>query len=239
MVSMWAWSITPYIYMSPAFIEFVGFKSRWGTRQVCFLYFVGFLVVCNEFIIKRFCEQARPGASGQLTDDMGNKVGSCNLTCGMPSSHASMAFGFFTLLVYDGISRVVPSPRQLGAENLNLEPYFGVLSPNPIITHHQLALCIVLWGVLLLPVPIARVILYDHSATQVLVGGALGGVYATIWFGLVMKIILPRLQRDKSHFLWGGLVNNYMLPTFQVREFSAGGWMVLPNEDLEQRCLTG
>lgn len=70
----------------------LGFVLRRGTREVSFLCFILLDFCTNSMILKRIMYQPRPEES-------------CLLTCGMPSTRAALAMGFFTLRYYDYLMR--------------------------------------------------------------------------------------------------------------------------------------
>lgn len=66
-----------------------------GTRETCFLGFVGFMTGCNELVFKRWAMEPRPDHS-------------CNFSCGFPSGHSVMSCGFFMLMFLDAVFRTMP-----------------------------------------------------------------------------------------------------------------------------------
>eukprot|EP00403_Amphidinium_massartii_P032404 CAMPEP_0178447000 /NCGR_PEP_ID=MMETSP0689_2-20121128/41137_1 /TAXON_ID=160604 /ORGANISM="Amphidinium massartii, Strain CS-259" /LENGTH=212 /DNA_ID=CAMNT_0020071929 /DNA_START=273 /DNA_END=908 /DNA_ORIENTATION=+ len=78
------------------------------------------------------------------------------------------------------------------------------------------------WALLLLPVPLARIILKDHTPEQVVAGALIGIVEAFAWWLCIRKFIQePHNQEPHNHLLgtrfWGICVHNYALPRFVVR----------------------
>lgn len=169
-------SYVPVVIIVLAAIELL---VRRGTRQLNFCLFYGYVIALNELIWKRMVSQPRP-------------VGSCNFTCGMPSSHAAISLGTFSFLFLDLAFRVDPlspavltavphSPRCLSfylADILSLVP----LSNTRSISNWQFIRMVGFWGDLLLLVPVSRVLLQDHSVSQVSLGCAIGMLEAVIWF---------------------------------------------------------
>ncbi|CAJ1455618.1 unnamed protein product [Effrenium voratum] len=172
-----------------------------GTRQLSILVFTGLTTLMNEVCFKAFFSVPRPGAlgpaPGALTDSTGQHSGSCNTTCGMPSSHSTMAIGFLLLTMFDGIMRVVPdvytlsqdheqvTMRQSLAKMITVTP----LAPKQLMGSGEFMAFFFTWMVLLCPVPLMRVVLRDHTATQVCVGSTLGAVYAVLWFRFMIFMI--------------------------------------------------
>eukprot|EP00933_Yihiella_yeosuensis_P069053 TRINITY_DN75193_c0_g1_i1.p1 TRINITY_DN75193_c0_g1~~TRINITY_DN75193_c0_g1_i1.p1 ORF type:complete len:139 (-),score=5.43 TRINITY_DN75193_c0_g1_i1:41-409(-) len=73
--------------------------------------------------------------------------------------------------------------------------------------HTQFLTYFSVWTLLLAPVPIMRVRLRDHTATQVIVGGMLGAAYAYMWFCLVQWLITRYKNRLGKKFC--GIVHNF------------------------------
>jgi len=162
--------------------------TTWHSRKHWFAYliFIGLCVGFNELLFKRLMRQARPGSTGLLTDDDGKHVGSCNTSCGMPSSHSLVSVGLMTLLIVDTAFRIV---KPLGCE--------CVLFPTGIFSAQQFNVSFGIWTALLSPIPMSRVVLYDHSPAQVAVGSTLGFVLAIAWFAC-MRTILGRSEHPEA-----------------------------------------
>merc|ERR1712179_300212 len=80
----------------------------------------------------------------------------------------------------------------------------------------------VIWFVLLYPVPLSRVAIYDHTPEQALMGSFLGFFEACVWWYLVQN-----LQHRYNHQLGltllkvkgvPVLVHNYALPRFVAEQ---------------------
>ena len=50
--------------------------------------------------------------------------------------------------------------------------------------HHYMAM---IWSLLLLPVPLSRVLLHDHSPSQILIGSLEGIILGNIWYLLFVR----------------------------------------------------
>ena len=61
--------------------------------------------------------------------------------------------------------------------------------------HHYHAL---LWTILLLPVPLSRIHLHDHSRMQILVGSLVGIILGTIWYFCIIR----------GRIFWSGALNS-------------------------------
>jgi membrane-associated phospholipid phosphatase len=104
-------------------------------------------------------------------------LGTCNSSYGMPSGHSFVATSVFvilTLLVLNNVFKL--KSQRLAMLKISLIPISACL---------------------LLPVPWARVQLYDHSEAQAFIGGALGAIWGVIWhrFQLPISSILSTLSK--------------------------------------------
>jgi len=218
------YSYIPWLVIAGVIIEFCFTR---GTRQFSILLFAGASTFINELIVKRIVLQPRPGAYGPapgvMNDMRGKLVGTCNITCGMPSSHSTMAIGFLMLVLYDGIIRVVPSETSLSSANIKRKrPSFWKmitvtpLSPKLVMYHIDFLAYFSTWMLLLCPVPLMRVRLFDHSASQVIVGSALGAVYAVLWFVLTQRLV-SRHKNRLGETVLGFMVHNYGPIAFQIK----------------------
>lgn len=213
-----AYGFVPYVVVLLAGFDWLVCKR--GTRGLSFLFFVGALVAVQELFVKRlpFLREARPGASWLLTDESGRLVGSCNHSCGMPSSHAAMSIGFLCLLIFDGIFRVVPSKEELN-DITDFDQFAFTLTPllpMRTTTHKQFLSFVVVWIMILLPVPISRVVLYDHTAKQVSVGSFEGLILASLWYALMHWLQYKYHDKVGKTFCCGLFKHDYAPPHFHV-----------------------
>jgi len=218
------YSYIPFIVPVAVFAELLITR---GTRQLSVLLFTGMTTLGNEILVKQLMSQPRPGALGPapglLTNIWGIHVGSCNITCGMPSSHSTMAIGFLMLTMFDGIIRIIPDTASLSQDwDVNTYPSiwksFSVtpLSPKPVMYTLEFLGFFSVWMILLCPVPLMRVQLNDHSAEQVCLGSLLGVVYAMIWFQ-IMRCAVYRYRDLFGKKICGGLLlHNYGPVAFRV-----------------------
>jgi len=163
------------------------FVRQRGTRQLGFLLFAGVVVLINELILKNLFQQVRPEHS-------------CLTSCGMPSGHSTLAMGFFTVMILDLIYRVNPSQREYLDERLlahahksnkeRMKDFYRALRLQFTVTPlargtelsiNELLASVSCWCVILLPVPLSRVAIRDHTPTQVLVGSFFGCVEGAFW----------------------------------------------------------
>jgi len=235
------WSFLPYAVAVFVLVDF--FRAKLGIRQFLILLWLAILVVINEGIVKRLFNQPRPGTLLQTTDYTGKFVGSCVPSCGMPSSHSALACGWFVLLFLDAAVRVHPNAFEIDTQadleepdsvvirsrgrreaRRNVRTFLGfvVLTPwanNARLTHTEFIAYTMVWATIMLPVPFFRVVLYDHTADQVLVGSIIGIALAALWFR-VMRRLQDRFdaQGPPGSKVWGVFVHNYPRPTFPLVE---------------------
>jgi len=235
------WSYLPYAVVVFVLVDF--YRAKLGIRQFLILLWLAILVVINEGIVKRLFNQPRPGTLLQTTDYTGKLVGSCVPSCGMPSSHSAMACGWFVLLFLDAAVRVHPNAFEIDTQADLEEPdsvvirsrgrreaqrnagtFLGrvVLTPwanHERLTHTEFIAYTMVWATIMLPVPFFRVVLFDHTTDQVLIGSIIGIALAALWFR-VMRHLQDRFdaQGPPGSKVWGVFVHNYPRPTFPLVE---------------------
>jgi len=220
------YSLLPFAIVLLNAIELI---LRRGTRQISFLIFSGLITLSNEVILKGVIAQPRPGASGLLHNEKGSLVGSCLISCGMPSSHAALSIGFLVLMICDGIYRVVPSKDELemGADrSLRLQcqteclcTWFSTtpLSPSSLMSHKEFVVFFSVWFFMLVPVPIMRMRVFDHSSDQAALGSLIGFVWGILWF-LLMQVLTRRWSKNiGQHFCHGLITHDYKPAEFRVK----------------------
>lgn len=203
-----------------------------GTREASFLGFILIIVALNELVFKALARQPRP-------------KGSCILSCGFPSGHSTMALGFFTLSFLDASFRVMPKipltvdaardeARAMQGRRRRGRSFMGLtarewlwadirawtmmpLTAVDILTAWDFVLYIFRWAVLLLPVPMSRIIVKDHTPGQVTIGTIIGTVEAIIWFACVRHFFLRRHNHLLGQRIGRIFIHNYPLPRFEVR----------------------
>ncbi|CAK8989060.1 unnamed protein product [Durusdinium trenchii] len=117
-----------------------------GVRELFAFIFQGLTVVVMT-AMKLIIKQRRP-------------VGSCSVTCGMPSGHTVATIGTFVWIALEVWAAKCMEPKQK-------------------------ALVLGVAGLLLIPVGWSRVLFHDHSWDQVLVGAVVGTLLAVIWYGFL------------------------------------------------------
>merc|ERR1712008_26636 len=84
------------------------------------------------------------------------------------------------------------------------------LAPRDAWTPRQFMIYMAFWVVMLLPVPIARVILYDHSISQIVAGSGCGALLALLWFTAWEKSLRLCRLRLGSRVFGGCMLHDYM-----------------------------
>lgn len=206
------YSFVPFLVVACVVVEFL---FRRGTRELSILMFTVFSTLTNEFIFKNMFSMARPGALGPspgvLTNMLGKHVGSCARTCGMPSSHATMAVGFMMLMLFDGLVRITPkNVSHQSSERASWRSFSATpLAPMPQMSNNEYLMYLSFWLVVLAPVPVMRVALYDHSVSQISAGSLLGAIYAACWFQLAMWLARRYEGCINETFFFGLFRHNY------------------------------
>lgn len=164
------YGMVPYI---AAFFLFFRFCWNRGTQELGLGFCLLFTVIINEFLIKNQIDQRRPGQS--VRDEIITKVlqdngayedvarGTCNTSCGMPSSHSVIALAFFVLMATDAFGTYLL--------RANEPMWFFVW--------------MIAYSFVYLPVPVSRVVLWDHTSEQAFLGSLIGTIIAGFWtFGM-------------------------------------------------------
>jgi len=220
----------PYAVALLATIEF--FVKR-GTRSLSFLLFVLFITVMSEFVFKRILKDPRPEKT-------------CLHSCGMPSSHSSLSLGYFWLMFMDGTWRLWNHRKGIAHEPGAISFWHWwkalrrVRSAVPLMESNQqvsapcFIMWVIFWFVLLFPVPVARVLLSDHTPSQVLVGSIIGMLEAGCWFVLLLRCErCSRRHYGKRRF---GILHDFRLPDQWVRDVHG---IEMTNEPSEERADLG
>eukprot|EP00443_Scrippsiella_acuminata_P008863 CAMPEP_0115272112 /NCGR_PEP_ID=MMETSP0270-20121206/54453_1 /TAXON_ID=71861 /ORGANISM="Scrippsiella trochoidea, Strain CCMP3099" /LENGTH=504 /DNA_ID=CAMNT_0002688505 /DNA_START=35 /DNA_END=1549 /DNA_ORIENTATION=- len=255
-----------YLPFVVAFVVIVDLVLRRGTRQASLAVWLLVIMLLNEVVFKHLLLHPRPGTMLQMRDSAGFFVGSCVQKCGMPSSHAALAFGWLTLLLCDAAHRVHPqaTDQELitpvrpsdflsrglawvhnyhatvrGGEERSpttmkkickictlvlLTPFM----PYGALTYDEYMAFLVFWSLIWLPVPFMRVVLYDHTIEQCLVGCIVGAITAAAWWRVVRKLQRKYESRVNDTFC-RILKHNYPYPHFMARkqkEMVDGSWEV-------------
>lgn len=161
------------------------FSTKKHSHWIWYLVFMLVVTLINELMIKNVWKQPRPGFTGAAINEYGKHVGSCAITCGMPSSHSLLSVGLLTLLVLD-TARHVKHDQETPSSW-----YEYTLLPRGAFSPGQFNVSYAIWWLMLGPVPLSRLVLFDHSATQVLVGASVGFLLALFWFSMMKKFVVP------------------------------------------------
>jgi membrane-associated phospholipid phosphatase len=144
--------------------------------------FICLVVLLGEFGWKTLFSESRPDES-------------CVVGCGMPSSHAALSIGLLFVIIVNGMKYGFKDVED-EAEHRN-KLWTSILYPtNGAFRDHAItyATFLFVWFILLMPVPFARVILNDHSITQVLLGSLIGLGEGFLWI-----LLIQYLATHKEH----------------------------------------
>lgn len=213
-------SYVPYLIGSWSVLVFL---ARRGTRELHLLLFQVATTVLTNLLLKPLIGQPRPEQS-------------CLRSCGMPSSHAAVAMGFLTLMLAE-FGRRYRSWKAWGAwehaaSNCSEELRSLIIEvfswPPPsswdAISGARLGTSVLTWCIVLVPVPLARVLVSDHTVSQVFVGSGVGIALAAIWSTAVWQ-----LQAQHNHRLGEILIGQK--GRVLLRHNAA-----LPYPEAERRC---
>jgi membrane-associated phospholipid phosphatase len=201
-----------YVPFAVSLLSTAEFLYKRGTREAAVVIFNALVVFNNEIIVKNLLDDPRPGSAPNGDKYRGEFVGSCNISCGMPSSHATISVGYLFFLILDACYRTVPSRKEIFGQNLpsakpkstehsrrrrsvdamrtEVSVWWSFVSATPltskdVLTHDEFVAFIAAWIVILAPVPLSRMLLFDHYADQVLAGGFVGLLEAAIFTRVV------------------------------------------------------
>lgn len=234
--------IYSYLPYGVGFCVVFSFLVNRGTRQLWVLVWLCLQLCLCEYLFKYIWHEPRPGMKMQVRDEEGRYVGSCLESCGMPSSHSALAMGWFVLLFLDAVFRVSPhvpgsnSMSMHGSLDRSTNPpsmrstarfcrrevwnvwrmtQFILLVPwvhSEFLTQTKFVVYVLMWFLIMIPVPFMRVALYDHTTSQVATGSLVGPIIAVIWWRIV-RCLQHRFRHKENHrFFFGLLTHNYTLP---------------------------
>lgn len=191
-----------------------------GTREGSFILLAAFIVGMAEWPLRLVAQDIRPEWSKR--PDL-----SCNVSCGMPSITSALAMGFLAFSAADASFRVLPKMPRCAEDDSEHDAtictasFWDLISFIPIsgadmIKIRQLCGFLLLWSLILLPVPFACVFLHDHTVAQVLVAGIFGAVIGLTWFG-VTRSLQKRYNCKLGQNVLGIFEHNYPLPRWEVK----------------------
>ncbi|KAF4673126.1 hypothetical protein FOL47_010972 [Perkinsus chesapeaki] len=160
---------------------------RRGLREYSFVIFFLVIFVINELGWKHIVPQVRP-------------VGSCNLSCGMPSGHSAVSVAMWISIMLDiayRIRQAEPGYSVSGSWVNKLKNFYqnGHFLPTTFaISEDHFVIIAAIWSLVLLPTPLSRVILRDHTAEQAFMGGIVGTVEALVWYFIMLFV---RVKTDR------------------------------------------
>mmetsp|Transcript_10131 Transcript_10131/g.22801 ORF Transcript_10131/g.22801 Transcript_10131/m.22801 type:complete len:306 (+) Transcript_10131:102-1019(+) len=157
-------------FWCPFFVGALVFIMR-GSREL--LYGVSLLILSlwNEFVLKNIIKDPKPEEQ-------------CSITCGMPSGHAAIVWAMFTMYALDYFFRL---DWKAPCSCAKLTKALLLVETGRINGPIYEAL-LIFWGIMLLPVPLARVLNQDHTWEQVL-WGSIEGLFwgaTTYWIHWVI-----------------------------------------------------
>lgn len=205
------YSYVVYVVGGGSILEALLLRS---TRAIVWSVMMASMVACNELCFKALLAWPRPGYDLRISAvHDGDLQGSCNISCGAPSSHALIAY--VTLLVY-----LLDATRRLGLPaDDRVRPscriYFTCV-PFTATQHLLWAdFCkgFLKWTALLGPVPLCRIVLHDHSSLQILLSCIIVAIGGTIIWLLAMTLA-RRFESKENSYLCSGLCYHdlYALP---------------------------
>merc|ERR1712087_303277 len=101
-ITVWSIIGVSYGYVPYSLAVLVALEAliKRSTRCIAFGLFIGLAVIMGEIVFKHIVNSPRPAMS-------------CLHSCGMPSSHATLSIGYFTLMLLDALRRYKNTPRTL------------------------------------------------------------------------------------------------------------------------------
>eukprot|EP00930_Biecheleria_cincta_P089848 TRINITY_DN79190_c0_g1_i1.p1 TRINITY_DN79190_c0_g1~~TRINITY_DN79190_c0_g1_i1.p1 ORF type:complete len:410 (-),score=34.80 TRINITY_DN79190_c0_g1_i1:8-1237(-) len=234
------WGIVPFLVIGlmivatlfNACVHRSGRPAGLGTREMSFLLFVAVMVGVNELILKRLYSMPRP-------EEFCNHT--CGFPSGhsvMSIGFFTLIFLDSSWRTYPRIPTMPEEARQHRRAIKQAREDGGVLDRNgccgwtwrewiladcrnltmmPLSNANSLdrmdfAATILLWGILLLPVPFSRVVLKDHTPLQVTVGSAIGFVEAILFFAWIRHHFQKKLNHRLGDRVGHVFVHDYPLP---------------------------
>jgi hypothetical protein len=183
-----------------------------GTREILFILSVAMSACLIEFGLKNIIREPRP-------------EGTCAITCGMPSGHSWTTMHYYALLMVDYAFRLSStSSKETDDSRADAFPLriFRLMSNSnvDIVSLWEFFTLGFVWGLLLVPVPFSRVMNFDHTVEQAIIGSASG-----ISSGLITYSIYHILGRTICRTAWQWpreskwhVLKNTMMPVISSKE---------------------
>jgi hypothetical protein len=214
-------------FVIPIFVGISALISR-GTREIIFIVSIVLAVNVNEYGLKNIVLEPKP-------------LGACAITCGMPSGHAWTAIQYYALLMVDYAFRVNSAIRNDMIDSVSTnDPFplrvFKLMSNSNvevISLYEFLALCLI-WGCLLVPVPFSRVMNFDHTVEQVLIGSAMGiacGLATYFGYFILGKTVCRNAWQWPHGKNWY-VIKNTIVPV-------GGAWQASSSESVTCKAVDG
>ncbi|OWY99457.1 Phosphatidic acid phosphatase [Phytophthora megakarya] len=168
------YSMVPYLVLIAIIAEAL-IRSRCYTRVFAILLPI-ILTVLNTVILVKVLGEC---------DECPRPAGSCLVSNGMPSGHATNAIGLWTWVVLESIVGVGERVRRWSIQRKAVAVFFATI--------------------ILIPVPYSRYFLGDHTALQVAIGSADGFVLGVAYFFFIrwqfMHRAIDALARVVARFI--------------------------------------
>eukprot|EP00927_Polykrikos_kofoidii_P058835 TRINITY_DN5360_c0_g1_i1.p1 TRINITY_DN5360_c0_g1~~TRINITY_DN5360_c0_g1_i1.p1 ORF type:complete len:345 (+),score=16.78 TRINITY_DN5360_c0_g1_i1:119-1153(+) len=84
-------------------------------------------------------------------------------------------------------------------------------APHGTLTHMESLFFFSFWALLMGPIPMMRVMLYDNTAGQAFAGWVVGITTGTVW-ALIVQLIVRRVTASGVNRIWGLTVNDFRPP---------------------------
>jgi len=90
-------------------------------------------------------------------------------------------------------------------------------SPKRVMQHQEFMSFFLFWFCLLMPVPLMRVQLGDHSVEQAVTGAVLGAIYGFGWFQFIKWLSRKYSHKIGTSFFYGIFKHDYRPPEFRIK----------------------
>jgi len=227
------YSLIPYILLALFSIQFLATGS---VVVITRLGLMGFLSLVNDAILKNILKQPRPTGSCLYFHAYGMPSGHAATSIGLLTFmllellvyHPNLFVKRHATVTESRDLEEIKGEFQVGTQS-NFVWGYGwqkqpnaidsddleatILSPEPTGYHYLKSKWIyhyhaLLWTTILLPVPLSRVQLHDHSPMQILAGSTVGIILGTIWYFCIIRGWIFRSGDANSKYIMECLVNS-------------------------------